>query len=111
MSAHAELFRQIPALVKALPDPIDQMKVFELIQIVPSPTRAALQSGNLLSYRVSEPGIMGYLRNNSIFTFGHADRARTSATFREILDLMWLFNEKFERAAMKFAEIGAQQAH
>jgi hypothetical protein len=109
MSAHAELFLQIPALVKALPDPIDQTKVFELIQIVPSPTRAALRSANLLSYRISDPTIMGYLRNNSIFTFGHADRARTSATFREILDAMWLFNDKFERAAMKFDEIRAQR--
>src|SRR5215469_6231628 len=44
MNAHAELFLRIPALVKALPDPIDQMKVFELIQIVPSPTQAALRS-------------------------------------------------------------------
>ncbi len=105
MSAHADLFRQIPALVRALPDPIDQMKVFELIQIVPSPTTAALRSGNVLSYRISEPTIMGYLRNNSIFTFGHADRARTSATFREILDAMWLFNDKFERAAAKFDDI------
>jgi hypothetical protein len=105
MNAHAELFLQIPALVQALPDPIDQMKVFELIQIVPSPTRAALQSGNLRNYRISDPTIMGYLRNNSIFTFGHADRARTSATVREILDAMWLFNDKFERAAAKFDEI------
>ena len=111
MGAHADLFRQIPALVKVLPDPIDQMKVFELIQIVPSPTRAALQSGNFLSYRISEPTIMGYLRNNSIFTFGHADRARTSATFREILDAMWLFNDKFERAAVKFDELRSQRAH
>jgi hypothetical protein len=111
MSAHADLFLQIPALAKALPDPIDQMKVFELIQIVPSPTRAALRSGSLLSYRISEPTIMGYLRNNSIFTFGHVDRARTAATFREILDAMWLFNDKFERASMKFDEIGAQKVH
>jgi hypothetical protein len=105
MSAHADLFLQIPALVKVLPDPIDQMKVFELIQIVPSPTQAALRSGNLLNYRISEPRIMGYLRNNSMFAFGHADRARTSATFREILDAMWLFNDKFERASTKFAEV------
>src|SRR5690348_4581073 len=108
MSAHADLFLQIPTLMKALPDPIDQMKVFELIQIVPSPTRAALRSGNLLNYRISEPTIMGYLRNNSVFTFGHADRARTSATFREILDAMWLFNDKFERAAAKFDEVRAR---
>jgi hypothetical protein len=107
MNAHADLFLKIPALVRALPDPIDQMKVFELIQIVPSPTQAALRSGNLLNYRISEPTIMGYLRNNSIFTFGHADRARTSATFREILDAMWLFNDKFERASLKFDEIRA----
>jgi hypothetical protein len=111
MNAHADLFLQIPALVRALPDPIDQMKVFELIQIVPSPTQAAIHSGNLLSYRISEPTIMGYLRNNSIFTFGHADRARTSATFREILDAMWLFNDKFERASLKFDEIRAQRVH
>ena len=48
---------------------------------------------------------MGYLRNNSMFTFGQADRAKTSATFREILDAMWLFNEKFERALAKFDEV------
>jgi hypothetical protein len=108
MNAHAELFLQIPALVKALPDPIDQMKVFELIQIVPSPTTAALRSGNLLAYKISDPTIMGYLRNNSIFTFGRVDRARTSATFREILDAMWLFNDKFERASQKFDEIRAR---
>jgi hypothetical protein len=52
---------------------------------------------------------MGYLRNNSIFAFGQADRARTSATFREILDAMWLFNIKFERALSKFDEIKARQ--
>lgn len=107
MNAHAELFLQIPAIAKTLPDPIDQMKVFELIQIIPSPTRSALTSGRLLDYRVSDPTVMKYLRNNSIFAFGHADRARTSATFREILDAMWLFNEKFERARLKFDEIKA----
>lgn len=105
MNAHAELFRQIPSITKTLPDPIDQMKFFELIQIVPAPTMSALRSGNLLGYRVSDPRIMGYLRNNSMFAFGKADRARTSATFREILDAMWLFNEKFERALSTFNEI------
>jgi hypothetical protein len=54
---------------------------------------------------------MSYLRNNSVFTFGHADRARTSATFREILDAMWLFNDKFERATMEFAKLRTQRAH
>jgi hypothetical protein len=47
------------------------------------------------------------LRNNSIFTFGRADRAKTSASFQEILDAMWLFNDKFERALAKFNEIRA----
>ncbi len=103
--AHADLFAQIPAIEKAMPNPIDQMKVFELIQIIPTPTRAALKSGNLANYRISDPRIMGYLRNNSIFTFGKADRAKASATFREILDAMWLFNDKFERALAKFNEI------
>jgi hypothetical protein len=104
MNAHAELFMQIPAIVKTLPDPIDQMKLFELIQIVPSPTRAAMRSGNLLGYRVSDPTIMKYLRNNSMFAFGQADRAKTSATYREIMDAMWLFNQKFELAHAKFEE-------
>ena len=108
MNAHAELFRQIPTIMHAFPDPIDQMKIFELIQIIPSPTKSALQSGNVAGYRISDPTIMGYLRNNSMFTFGHADRARASATFREVLDAMWLFNEKFERALAKFKEIKAQ---
>jgi hypothetical protein len=107
MNAHAELFLQIQAIAKTLPDPIDQMKLFELIQIVPSPTRSAIRSGNLLAYRVSDPTIMKYLRNNSMFAFGQADRAKTSATYREIMDAMWLFNEKFERARAKFEEIKA----
>jgi hypothetical protein len=107
MNAHADLFPQIPAIVTALPDPIDQMKLFELIQIIPNPTRSALRSGNLAKYEISDPTIMRYLRNNSIFTFGQADRAKTSATFRQILDAMWLFNDKFERALSKFNEIKA----
>src|SRR3982074_4324 len=109
MNAHADLFPQIPAIVKALPNPIDQMKLFELIQIIPSPTKSALNSGNLANYKISDPTIMGYLRNNSVFTFGQADRAKASATFREILNAMWLFNDKFERALSKLNEIKAQR--
>ncbi|QPF93263.1 hypothetical protein [Bradyrhizobium commune] len=105
MNAHAELFAEIPAIVKTLPDPIDQMKLFELIQIIPTPTRSALKSGDLLNYRVSNPTIMKHLRNNSIFAFGQADRARSSASFREILGAMWLFKRKFGKAMAKYAEI------
>jgi len=107
MNAHADVFPQVPAIVKTLPDPIDQLKLFELIQIIPSPIKSALRSGNLLAYRISDPVIMGYLRNNSMFAYGRADRARTSATFREILDAMWLFNAKFEKAISIFDEIKA----
>src|SRR5262245_17540066 len=60
MNAHADLFPQIPVIVKMLPDRIDQMKLFELIQIIPTPTRAALASGNFSSYRISDPRIMGF---------------------------------------------------
>ena len=109
MNAHADVFPQIPAIVKALPNPVDQMKLFELIQIIPSPTKSALKSGNLAAFRVSDPTVMAYLRNNSIFTFGRADRAKTSATYGEILEAMWLFNDKFERALSKFNEIKTQQ--
>jgi hypothetical protein len=109
MNAHADLFPQIPLIVKALPNPIDQMKLYELIQIIPSPTKSALKSGNLTNYKISDPTIMEFLRNNSVFTFGRADRAKTSATVREILDAMWLFNDKFERALSRFNEIKAGQ--
>ena len=109
VGAHADIFPQVAAIAKTLPNPIDQMKLFELIQIVPTPTRAALRSGDMLHYRISDPKIMGYLRNNSIFAYGRSDRARTSATFREILDAMWLFNDKFERALAKFDEVKARQ--
>jgi hypothetical protein len=108
MNAHADLFGQIPAIVKTLPDPIDQMRLFQLIQIIPSPTKAALRSGDLLNYKISEPRIMFYLRNNSMFAFGQADRRRTSATFREILDSMWMFDEKFERALATYDELKAR---
>jgi hypothetical protein len=109
MNAHANLFPQIPAIIGMLPDEIDQMKLFELIQIIPSPTRTALTSGNVAAHRISDARIMAYLRNNSIFTFGKADRAKTSATYREILDAMWLFNDKFERARARFEEIRSQE--
>ena len=109
MNADADLFPQIPQIVNALPNPIDQMKVFELIQIIPSPTRSALNSRHFASYKISDPTILGYLRNNSIFTFGHVDRTKTSATFREILDAMWLFDMKFEQALSKFREITVEQ--
>src|SRR5262245_44111151 len=109
MNAHAELFAQIPAIARTLPNPIDQMKFFELIQIVPSPTRSALASGNLLGYRVSDARIMGYLRNNSMFAYGAADRTKTSANYREIMDAMWLFNEKFERALAEYEKVRPQR--
>jgi hypothetical protein len=54
---------------------------------------------------------MKYLRNNSVFAFGQADRARTSASFREILDAMWLFNDKFERALAEFDKIRTRKVH
>ncbi|KAB2940951.1 MAG: hypothetical protein K8F92_17510 [Hyphomicrobium sp.] len=109
MNAHADLFAQLPEIMQMLPNEIDQMKVFQLIQLIPGPTREALRSGNFEAYRITSPKIMGYLRNNSIFTFGKVDRARKSATFREILDAMWLFDSKFEKARAKFTEIKAAQ--
>jgi hypothetical protein len=105
MNAHADLFAQLPKIMRILPDEIDQMKLFQLIQLIPAPTRSALASRDFLSYRVDSPRIMGYLRNNSIFTFGKKDRAKTSATFREILDAMWLYNRFFMKARSKYQEI------
>jgi hypothetical protein len=109
MAAPAALFTQIPAIAQALPDPIDQMKIFELVQIVPAPTMAALNSDSPASYRISSARIMGYLRNNSIFAFGRSDRAKPSATIRETLDAMWLFNRKFQKALSTFDDIKAQR--
>ena len=105
VNAQADLFPQIAEIRQTLLNPIDQMKFFELIQIIPTPTKAALKSGDLTNYTISDQRIMGYLRNNSIFTFGQADRAKKTATFREILDAMWLFNKKFERALAEFNDI------
>lgn len=105
VNAAGELFPQIPEIVRLLPDEMDQMKFFELIQIVPTPTRAALRSGDIQNYKVTDARIMGFLRNNSMFTFGKANRAKTSATYREIFDAMWLFDAKFKQAAAKFQEI------
>ena len=85
------------------------MKLFELIQIIPSPTKSALRSGNLLNYRVSDPVIMGYPAQQQHVRLWTGRRARTSATFREILDAMWLFNAKFEKAISIFEEIKAGQ--
>ena len=109
MNAHADAFLQIPAIVEAFPDPIDQIEAVRADPDRSQPTKAAIRSGNVAGYRVSDPRIMGYLRNNSMFNFGQADRAKTSATYREILDAMWLFNEKFERALSKFNEIVIQK--
>jgi hypothetical protein len=107
MNAHADLFAQLPKIMRTLPNEMDQMKFFQLIQLIPSPTRKALRSGHFLSYRITSPRIMGYLRNNSIFAFGKKDRAKKSATFREILDGMWLYNRIFMRARAKFHTIKA----
>ena len=105
MNAHAEMFPADPGDRQdaARPDRADEAVRADPDR--PSPTRSALKSGDLLSYRISNPRIMRYLRNNSVFAFGQADRARTSASFREILDAMWLFNRKFEKAMAKYAEI------
>lgn len=108
MNAHADLFAQLPEIMRILPDDMDQMKFFQLIQLIPTPTRKALRSGRFLDYRITSPRIMGYLRNNSIFTFGKKDRAKKSATFREILDAMWLYNRIFMRALDKYHTVAAR---
>ena len=81
MNAHADLFAQIPAITKMLPDEIDQMKLFELVQIIPSPTRTALKSGDFAAYRISDARIMGYLRNNSHL---HLRRRGPGETLRDL---------------------------
>lgn len=105
MNAHADLFAEIPEITRMLPDEIDQMKLFQLIQIVPTPTRAALKSGDVANYTVTSRQVMGFLRNNSMFTFGKANRAKTKATYREILDAMWLFETKFAKAKAQYEAI------
>ncbi|HET7888760.1 MAG TPA: hypothetical protein VFL62_21255, partial [Bradyrhizobium sp.] len=35
MATHADIFPQVAVIAKVLPDPIDQMKLFELMQIIP----------------------------------------------------------------------------
>jgi hypothetical protein len=111
MNAPSDFFQQIPAIAKTFPNPIDQMKVFELIQIIPSPTRSALSSVDVAHYKIAESRIIGYLRDNSIFSFGKRDRERTSATFREIIDAMWLFEYNLGRALATFEEFKDDQGN
>ena len=109
MNAHADIFR---ADAGDREDAAGPDRPDEAVRTDPDHSErrpSALGPRNLTGYRISDPTIMGYLRNNSMFTFGQADRAKTSATFREILDAMWLFNEKFERALARYDEIRKQR--
>ena len=47
MNAHADLFAQLPEIMKMLPDEIDQMKFFQLIQIIPEPDADGARLGQL----------------------------------------------------------------
>ena len=96
--------------MRTLPNPIDQMKLFELIQIVPAPTRSAHRVwATRAAYRISDPRIMGYLRNSSIFCpWTEPTGPERPRAFRDILDAMWLFNAKLERA-LEFDGIKPQQ--
>ncbi|HEX9324700.1 MAG TPA: hypothetical protein VF913_21670 [Xanthobacteraceae bacterium] len=83
--------------------------ILPIVKAWSATTAGPSASMSAVGYIVSDRTIMGYLRNNSIFTFGQVDKAKPSATFREILDAMWLFNDKFERALSEFNEIKAGQ--
>ena len=97
---------QIPAIAKTLPDPIDQMKLFELIQIVPTPDRSALESGDLLSYRVSEPDHHEVPAQQQHLRVWHrpTGRAPRRASARSSLRC-GCSTAKFERAMVKYSEI------
>jgi hypothetical protein len=110
MNAHASFFLQIPAMiVKTLPDPIDQMKFFELIQIVPAPTRSALRSGNLLNYRVSDPTIMKYLRNNSAVRLWQGRPGQNIGHLPRNSRRMWLSTTSSNARFRRFNEIKTRQ--
>jgi len=75
------------AIAKTLPDPIDQI---EAVRTDPDHSGSdqirpqVRQFGQATGFPTRT--IMGYLRNNSVLRLWQADRARTTATFREILD-------------------------
>ncbi len=71
MDEHADIFPQIAGIVKTLPDPIDQMKLFELIQIIPNPTKSALKSGDLRrlsNFRPNDHGISAKQQHLRLWT-------------------------------------------
>ena len=105
MNAHADLFPQIPQIVKTLPDPIDQMKLFELIQIIPSPTKSASNQATSPNMKFPSRGSWAICATTACSPSDKPTGARTSANFREILDAMWIFNVKFDQALAKFNEI------
>ena len=107
MNAHADVFPAHPGDRESLPGSDRPDEVLRADPDRSDADQGGAPIGRVRQYRVSEPRIMGYLRNNSMFNYGQVDRAKTSANYREILDAMWLFNEKFERALVKFNEIKA----
>ena len=70
MSAHADIFPQVAAIAKTLPDPIDQMKLFELIQIIPTPTRSALSRAtcSTTNFRPEDHGISAKQQHLRLWT-------------------------------------------
>ena len=71
MNAHADIFPQVPAIVKTLPDPIDQMKLFELIQIIPSSDQVRAQVRQpveLPNFRPDDHGISAKQQHVRLWT-------------------------------------------
>ena len=71
MNAHADIFPQVPAIVKTLPDPIDQMKLFELIQIIPGADQIRAQvrrPARLQGFRPDDHGISAKQQHVRLWT-------------------------------------------
>ncbi len=79
MNAHAELFPRIPDIEKALPNPIDQMKVFELIQIIPESHQVGARFGALCflcSFRSDGHGLFAQQQHPRLRTGGQGENIR-----------------------------------
>ena len=71
MNAHADIFPQVPAIAKTLPNPIDQMKLFELIQIIPGADQVRAQvrqSDGLSNFRPEDHGISAKQQHLRLWT-------------------------------------------
>jgi len=104
--ARLPAFPAIPAIVENAAKPIDQMKLFELIPLVPSPTWARSNRATCSDSSADHHDITCATKLSCLS--GKPTGCETSATIREVIGSdVAVQNEKFERALAHLARSSA----